>query len=308
MSVFKPAESHDDCHEVAGSQINLTQQWCYFGRISSQDYNTGVRFASVNIPKGSAILSAKVTFQSDEDDSGTVCNCTIKGEAADDPATFSTWQDFDGRVRTSATVPWNDISAWTTDTDYDSPGIKDIIQEIVNQAGWVSGNHIVIFCEDNGSDGGAIREFKSYDDSTTLCARLTVTWNEGTEFVYMGSGGLNSGGKAPVSKSKNYLPIGGFQSGGAATYAFISNGIITYSYIGSGGLSIGGIADLVKVKSFLATGGLQSGGIGTTFYSLDKSKIIPKTGYKLYPGWIMRIDSGQQNAERRGVKYLDELN
>jgi hypothetical protein len=62
---------------------------------------------------------------------------TVKGEDVDDSATFSTKADFDGRTRTTASVDIDTITA--EDALWYSYDIKTIIQEIVNRAGWATG-------------------------------------------------------------------------------------------------------------------------------------------------------------------------
>jgi len=172
MAVFKPGQNNDDCLTY-NSIINLNA--FYLGNIG-YSCDSGVRFSNVTIPKGATILSAKVTFQSAGNYATTVCNDRIKGEDVDDPAVFSTYANYAGRARTDHLVDWNAVPAMATDTDYDSPDLTDIIQHIVNRAGWASGQHLVLFFADNVSDI-AYRILKDYDVSTTLCARLTVTWS-----------------------------------------------------------------------------------------------------------------------------------
>ena len=178
MAVFKPEQSSDDCYVTSNETINLTYAALYFGQGTYQ-YHAGIRFRNVTIPQGSTILSAVITFQANFSHASETCNAQIKGENIDTAATFSTYADYNtGRTRTAAYVDWNSIPPWTINTDYDSPSIVNIIQEIVNRGGWVSGNDLVIFISNNGSSATTYRAPKSYDTSTTLCPRLTITWQE----------------------------------------------------------------------------------------------------------------------------------
>ena len=175
MAVFKPGQDSDDCH--AWTSIVLTGG-VIFGDSLGNNMTAGIRFPNMTISNGATILSATVTLQAvDVYSTGTVCNAQIKGEAIDDAVTFSTYADFIGRTRTTAYVNWDAVSVWTIDTDYNSPSITTIIQEIINRAGWVSGNDLVIFIADNGSSDSANRTFKAYDQDTNYCARLTVTYS-----------------------------------------------------------------------------------------------------------------------------------
>lgn len=73
-------------------------------------------------------------------------------------------------------------------------------------------------------------------------------------YTYAGSGGLQSGGAAPVQVLFIPRPTGGLQSGGTAPRLFVAIPKV------SGGLQSGGIAPSSLTKSFVASGGLQSGG------------------------------------------------
>jgi hypothetical protein len=66
----------------------------------------------------------------------------------------------------------------TTASDYDSPDISTVVQEVVNRAGWVSDNAMVIIVEGNADSGGYIRA-KSYENSTTICPRLHIEYTAG---------------------------------------------------------------------------------------------------------------------------------
>ena len=176
MAVFLPAQNEDDASTYSVA-IYLTGANIAMGSPNPLPlpFDAGVRFANITISKKSTILSAKVTFQAYSAGAGETCKVRIKGEAADDPATFSTKANFDNRAKTTEYMDWT-IPVWTIDTDYDSPDIKNIIQEIVDRPGWVRGNHLILFFPNNGSTAYATRSPKAYDTSTTLCARLTITY------------------------------------------------------------------------------------------------------------------------------------
>ena len=49
---------------------------------------------------------------------------------------------------TTASVAWSNMAAWTAGQWYNSPDISSIIQEIVNQGGWTSGNNMALTWND----------------------------------------------------------------------------------------------------------------------------------------------------------------
>lgn len=149
----------------------------YIGNTSGTSCWRADRFLNVGIPKGSTIVSAKITFYSNVALSGIVCNLRIYGEASDNASTFSTVANYNARVRTTAYVNWSAIPAWGAGVWYDSPNISTIIQEIINRSGWVSGNALVIYTDDNGSSWSAYREPALWDLSPNgKGCKLTITW------------------------------------------------------------------------------------------------------------------------------------
>ena len=147
----------------------------------------GVRY-QVDIPKGAAITDAWIRFQVDEDKGGSLpVNVIIEGELSPNasqfvggnPGTF----DISTRPRTAAQVQWS-IPNWTTvgdqGPDQTTPNIASIIQEIVNQDGWASGNALVLIISDdpaNPSEGIRVAEAGPGDDSALLHVEFTSDGN-----------------------------------------------------------------------------------------------------------------------------------
>jgi len=139
-----------------------------------------MRFANISIPKGSIITAAYITITCRTARSGTVVRSKVRGEDADNAAQFSDITDYWDRPRTTAEADWDNIPVWTEGTEYDSPEIKAVIQEIIDRAGWSSGNAMVIFWDDHDdrSDHNeyAIRTGQSYDGSTNKAPKLHIEY------------------------------------------------------------------------------------------------------------------------------------
>jgi len=110
----------------------------------------GMRFTDITIPRNATISSATIQFFVDETDSEPDVDVRIFGEKSPDSATFdSTPFNISSRPRTTASVLWNDIPVWSvvgaSGPDQRTPNLGPIIQEIVNQSGWVSGNALSVF-------------------------------------------------------------------------------------------------------------------------------------------------------------------
>lgn len=138
----------------------------------------GMRFTNVQIPKNANISSAAIEF------TATVNNIsagtkTIQGQAADNPATFtSTTNDVTNRTKTAASVSWT-LSNWSANQAYQTVDIKTIVQELVNRAGWASGNAMAFFVY--GATG--TRAAYNYETSGQSSPRLKVTFDGPAEDI-----------------------------------------------------------------------------------------------------------------------------
>jgi len=138
----------------------------------------GLRFTGVTVPQGATIQSAFIQFSADEVQQGTT-TVRIRGQAADNAAAFTTTAfDISARADTTAAVTWGPIPGWDQigeqGPDQKTPDIKTVIQEIVNRAGWVSGNYMVITVDNSGTASGNRRTADIA--STTVGPQLQITW------------------------------------------------------------------------------------------------------------------------------------
>ena len=103
----------------------------------------GLRFTNITVPNRATVTSAFLQFTCDETGTGAT-TLTIKGQVADNAATFGTATfAVSSRVQGAATVNWT-VPSWSTvdqrSTPQRSPDLKTLVQEVVNRAGWNSGN------------------------------------------------------------------------------------------------------------------------------------------------------------------------
>jgi hypothetical protein len=113
----------------------------------------GIRFRSVNIPKGATITNAYLQFKVGKT-SSNVTSLFLQGGASSNALAFaSASYNVSSRLRTKKIVSWSP-SAWLTlgavDASQRTPNIASIIQEIIGQSGWASGNSMVIIITGNG--------------------------------------------------------------------------------------------------------------------------------------------------------------
>ena len=134
----------------------------------------GLRFTGMTIPKGAVITSAYIQFTADEKGKSAT-SLVIAGQSADNPTTFtSALNNITSRTRTTATVSWAPAS-WSTigqaAAAQKTPDIKAVVQEIVNRAGWVSGNSMVMIVTGTGK-----RTAEAYEGSASQAPQLIVTY------------------------------------------------------------------------------------------------------------------------------------
>ena len=162
------AASSDDARQSGGSgTMNLTGS-----TINSGATNTwiGLRFTNVTIPAGSTINSAYISVRTTTEDDPDL---DIYGEDTDDAATFTTTNnDISGRTLTTAKVNWTATNIGTA-TWCNSPDIATVIQEIIDRAGWSSGNDIAIILDTLSASGMIIR---AYDGGTGDYPSITIDY------------------------------------------------------------------------------------------------------------------------------------
>lgn len=181
--------SANDCNKyyAAGWQFSLAlgQSSLYVGAYDATFYQfgCGLRFTNVTIPQGATITTAYLIVTAWEAYPGNDAAqwySKIRGQAADNGATFSTLADFNSRDWAVATpVAWSGNTAWTDNQEYQSPEIKTLIQAIVNRAGWTSGNALALSWDDfdNQSAHSLNRRCVwEYDGSTTKAVKLHIEY------------------------------------------------------------------------------------------------------------------------------------
>ncbi|MGY1810948.1 PKD domain-containing protein [Blastococcus sp. SYSU D00669] len=159
--------SADDAEErVSTGAVSLTSGDLNLGQDGTANQVSALRFTGVSIPAGATVTAAWVQFQVDEV-STAACTVTVRGEAAVNAAAFTTTaRSISGRTGTAAAVTWTPASWPTAGARGDAqrtPDLTAIVQEIVGQGGWASGNALVLTVTGTGTrvaesfDGGVPR-------------------------------------------------------------------------------------------------------------------------------------------------------
>lgn len=121
--------------------------------------NAFARFIfSATIPQGSTINEAFIRFYANLTLSAT-CRVAISAIDAANPLAPTTYAGAEGATRTTAFVLWT-VPAMTIGTQYSSPDIASVLQELADSYDIVS---VVVYLEDNIGSGGNSRQVRSYD-------------------------------------------------------------------------------------------------------------------------------------------------
>lgn len=161
--------SADDAEEESNGNGNLTSSDIDLGEIP-----IGIRFRNITTPQGAIINDAWIQFTAEGNDSEST-NLVIRGHDTDDAPTFNTSSGaITGRPTTSASVNWS-VPAWTNvgaaSSAQRTPSLASIVQEIVNRAGWQSGNDLALIITGSGQ-----RDAESYDGSSSQAPLLHIDY------------------------------------------------------------------------------------------------------------------------------------
>ena len=136
---------------------------------------TGIRFPEVSVPAGAIVSSAtlQVTATAANVDypveATKPLSLAIRGELSLGPVGFvqppvtETTFDITLRQRTASNVMWNITTSWISGTAYQAPDVSSIVQEIVDQPTWSSGNAVVLFLKGGTLDDIAYRRVHSFE-------------------------------------------------------------------------------------------------------------------------------------------------
>lgn len=165
------AASSDDAMQsgstVTLADFNLGLYW--------SDYWIGLRFLNVTIPAGAVISAATLTVTV-VGTAGDDPDLRIYGQDADDAAAFTTTaNDISGRPRTTAYTTWTATGIGAGSKT--SPDFAAVIQEIIDRAGWASGNDIALILD---SQSGALFDFRSWDYGSGTAPAISITYTAGS--------------------------------------------------------------------------------------------------------------------------------
>lgn len=136
------AENNDDMEQFVNNGV-MTPNGVRLslGTENGNEQLVGLRFQEMNIPSGATITSAHIEFTAEGNKSEDT-NLTIVGHDIDSaPSIASTGYYLRDIPKTDASVDWTP-TAWSVGDVYETPDLKDIVQEITNRSDWCGGQSL----------------------------------------------------------------------------------------------------------------------------------------------------------------------
>jgi hypothetical protein len=156
-------ERHDGLMDFDSTDLELVEE--------DGPQVVGLRYQNVPVPQGATIVDAFLVFDVDESSSKSA-DLLFHSEASDNAAEFHGRYDVSERLRTAASVSWNNVPPWNhPDEIYLSPGLAPIVSEVVNRGGWQSGNAMVFIITGKGR-----RVAKSYENEAGSAPILYIDY------------------------------------------------------------------------------------------------------------------------------------
>ena len=158
-------DAKDDAEETK-ALVNL-----YSGQLKlEQDNLVGLRFGNILIPPDALITKAYLTFTT-QDNHSTDATFTITANLVTNSPSFTTAQkNLSSRPKTTNQMSWT-VPAWVENKKNASPNLHQIVQEVIEQPSWQSGQAMSFMISSSG-----LRIAKSFEKSSALAPELVIEY------------------------------------------------------------------------------------------------------------------------------------
>jgi type IV pilus assembly protein PilY1 len=173
--VLQVTASADDVNEDSG---NVTTDdgtiWIGGGSNPTASFS-GFRFTNVQVPAGATIVSAYLQFYSASGQWITL-NLQIAGVLSPNSTPFTTLRPSQQPLTVARVQHLSDVG-WNANTWYAFNEMAAVVQEIVNQAGWQSGNSLAIVLRNTGG-AWARKWVYSRDGAAQFAPQLVIVYHQ----------------------------------------------------------------------------------------------------------------------------------
>ena len=180
------------------SESRLGDGYCANSSNCRGEQLVGLRFANLDIPQGALITSADIQLTAVNTSSinrSDPLNLNIFAEDNVNPVEFSgrSWGssgrsaersnpsfDLSSRIRTSTSVPWNNVPSVSDGNTFITPNMNTLLQTLVDNNGWDQDSNAAVFLFERTTPGDGQRDgsrrFFGFSTPSTPAAKLTVRW------------------------------------------------------------------------------------------------------------------------------------
>jgi len=150
-----------------------------FGELYGYDRaNCWMKFNNITIPQGATITEATVTVvcKGEYPFNDSIVTATIYANDENNAVAPTSVSEYNTLSTTSASVVWVTSATWDAGQEFSTPDIKSLVQEVVNRAGWESGNSIMILIKGNNNYDYPGKDCASYENETYGPPQLSITY------------------------------------------------------------------------------------------------------------------------------------
>lgn len=186
------SQGNDDGYEEPGFAPVLTDTDLYWNKVGIY---IGLRFQDIQVPQGATIVTAALSLVISEGAKNDA-EGLFYAEDVDNAVTFGgTDGNIDTRTTTGVSVSWTANDLGITGATAVSPNIGPVIQEVLDRAGWASGNSLVILYVHN-SDIDKL-QIAAFEHATHAAPLLTIHYLSSALIVSPGSISATASVKTP---------------------------------------------------------------------------------------------------------------
>ena len=159
-----------------------------------------------------AYISIQVQFATNQDLMGKV-----KAVHEDNPNSPNNFSQANSFTETTAAVDWDRTAGWSTATWYDSPSIVTVIDDVIEETFWDSGDNLIVHLKDDGVADGNLPNFNAYDNTTTEAPKLHIEYTaagggttdtpRGLSQIGGGVIAINSGGQSGLQRIEDGITV-----------------------------------------------------------------------------------------------------
>lgn len=175
---FTIATGSGDGYWYSTGSFNSSSNLLSIGSSASTDpASTFLHFPSITIPAGSTVNSAYLYVCSYSAYTTTVYSQIYLNDE-DNPSAPTTHAGCDALTRTTEYASWTINTVWSQYSWYDTPSFVGAVQEVVDRAGWVANNNMLVLLIDSQPADSNVRNLFSYNEGNSRQAVFHLTWTE----------------------------------------------------------------------------------------------------------------------------------